>query len=152
LNAASRSTTSRRFTGKDLRTGARDAYKRRREQDIWVYFAELPDGCIKIGATVNVRQRMSQLHGRCLASCRGGFQREQAEHRRFAHLRIEGEREKYRPEPDLLEYVAFIEADPRQWTRATTVDDLASYYRRRGPASEDTKLLVEFMNGLAGQI
>lgn len=56
----------------------------------FVYAAER-DGRIKIGIAVDVPARMYTLGAALLAAIPGNYRDEQALHRRFTHLRIQGE-------------------------------------------------------------
>jgi len=77
-----------------------------------VYYVRRGDGLVKIGYTGrDLRARLSQLraeHGslEVLATHRGGYVAEQANHRRFAALRVTGEW--FRPEPALLAHIEHI--------------------------------------------
>lgn len=83
-----------------------------------VYFLRrLNDGLIKIGYTTQLEARLSSIRtgaGPCelLASISGDTEVEREHHERFAHLRADGEW--FRPEPDLLTYIAAINAVQRE--------------------------------------
>jgi hypothetical protein len=68
-----------------------------------VYFAQKGD-LIKIGWSQSVRSRITSLKARMIGVHPGGRDVEAAVHARFAHLRVAGEW--FRPEADLLEYIA----------------------------------------------
>lgn len=69
-----------------------------------VYFAADDDmSFIKIGTSIELTKRLRTLGLHLLATEPGSFQREAELHRRFAHLRLAGER--FRPDGDLLAYV-----------------------------------------------
>jgi hypothetical protein len=74
-----------------------------------VYYVETGD-CIKIGYTVNVRQRMGAMRlpiDAVLATEPGGMDLERIRHKQFAHLR-RGRLEDFEPAEDLLSHVAMI--------------------------------------------
>jgi hypothetical protein len=74
-----------------------------------VYYVKTGD-CIKIGYTVNVRQRMGAMRlpiDAVLATEPGGMQLERMRHKQFAHLR-RGRLEDFEPAEDLLSHVAML--------------------------------------------
>lgn len=76
-----------------------------------VYFARAGDA-VKIGVSRNVRRRVQMLSTcspfpiQLLAVMPGGIQDERALHRRFAHLRMNGEW--FRPDSELLDFIATL--------------------------------------------
>ena len=86
-----------------------------------VYFAKLPTGAIKIGCTGDVDARLVQLGWyfkqplALLHTMEGNRQTERAIHRRFAHLRLNGAGEQFRPAADLMEFIGWpllVSANP----------------------------------------
>lgn len=86
------------------------AAKRARERDRFVYYVRRPDGAIKIGTTWNLKTRMQAFRNvspaELLASHSGGQIAEAALHRRFRHLRLDGEW--FKPDPDLLAHIEHV--------------------------------------------
>lgn len=91
--------------------------RRKKDEEAWrrlstVYYVRRADGLIKIGYTSrDLRYRLSNLrqeHGplEVLATHKGGYAAEQANHRRFAALRVTGEW--FRPESALLAHIDHI--------------------------------------------
>lgn len=79
-----------------------------------VYFIRMGD-LIKIGTTISIRKRVSQLSltmSHVLATEPGSEVLESRLHEKFAHLREHGEW--FRPEPDLLEYVEEVKRRARR--------------------------------------
>lgn len=80
--------------------------RRRYAEQSVVYYVRI-GGLIKIGTTVNMQARMSQLMiDEVLATEPGDRELELMRQKQFKHLRERGER--FRPEPDLLSHVAMI--------------------------------------------
>jgi hypothetical protein len=86
----------------------------------WIYFVRAgAAGPVKIGfslkpvaARIKTLQIAHHEELRVIGRMRGTFEDEQSLHRRFAHLHIRGEW--FRPENDLLAYVATVEAHRRR--------------------------------------
>jgi hypothetical protein len=77
-----------------------------------VYFGERPDGLIKIGYSGRAQHRVSVQRLKLLAFAPGGRKEEKEMHERFAAQRI-GKSEIFRPEPELLDFIAALPAtDP----------------------------------------
>lgn len=92
-----------------------------------VYFGLRSDGAVKIGCSRNPRIRCRSLGYQLkmsvllLATFEGQFRHERALHRRFSHLRIEGEW--FRPAQDMLALIAGVLADhPPTFTWAELAD------------------------------
>lgn len=98
----------------DLRIARVRAERDARARKATVYYVRRTDGLIKIGYTGReLRVRLYGLrreHGplEVLTTHSGGYDAEQANHRRFAALRVTGEW--FRPEPELLAHIARINA------------------------------------------
>lgn len=78
-----------------------------------VYYLEMPYGKIKIGYTINVVQRCSNLRvhrDSLLATEPGGRQMERVRHRQFASIR-DGQREDFDKTPELLAHIEKIKAE-----------------------------------------
>jgi hypothetical protein len=75
-----------------------------------IYFAQTSTGSIKIGTTINLRNRLSALKSYfgnevlLLATMPGDRAEERRLHEKFAHLRFPGT-EQFRPAPDLIEFI-----------------------------------------------
>jgi hypothetical protein len=76
-----------------------------------IYFMQsVEGGPVKIGTTESLGMRHKQLerhYGRSLvilATMDGGYEEEGEIHARFSHLRL-GDKEQFRPEPDLMEFI-----------------------------------------------
>lgn len=84
-----------------------------------VYFVEL-NGHIKIGTTTNMKQRLATLNTggptpvRLLATIEGNREMEQRLHKRFAHLRVNGEWFEHRDE--LASFIARVVAQAQKST------------------------------------
>jgi DNA-binding transcriptional ArsR family regulator len=82
-----------------------------------VYFAQLPDGTIKIGCSGDVSKRLQQINNE--HACRtvllrvidGDRAAEREIHKKFAHLRL-GKTERFHPGPDLLEFISGSAPEP----------------------------------------
>jgi hypothetical protein len=78
-----------------------------------IYFAEGPDGLVKIGVSRFLRERVAHLGARLLATEPGGIDRERELHDRFADARVTGEW--FEPTQALLSYVeSLLEAEPQK--------------------------------------
>lgn len=87
-----------------------------------IYFAQpVAGGPVKIGYSADVEARLRQLEGyygrplALLATMDGGRDEERAVHQQFAHLRLPGEREQFRPVPELLAFIGrplLVSPDP----------------------------------------
>lgn len=87
------------------RTG-RPRLKRQRMTDGLVYFVRF-GGLVKIGWTGNLKKRMAEVpNEEILGTVPGTMEDEKRCHVAFAHLRVKGEW--FRPEPDLLEFIAGV--------------------------------------------
>lgn len=86
--------------------------RRERERERLVYYVRRPDGAIKIGTTWNLKTRMQAFRNvtavELLASHSGGQVAEAALHRRFKHLRLDGEW--FDPGEDLLAHIRHVAA------------------------------------------
>jgi len=90
--------------------------ERRRRRDTErrrvVYYVQRPDGAIKIGTTWSLPKRLQSLRNvaqvTVLAAHLGGQPAEAAMHRRFAHLRLDGEW--FTPADELLSHVSAVRA------------------------------------------
>lgn len=75
-----------------------------------VYFAARPDGTIKIGTTIRIKERLLNIQQkwgrqvRIIAAIRGGFTEERQLHRRFRHLHTKCG-EWFNPGEDLMEFI-----------------------------------------------
>lgn len=82
------------------------------KKDASVYFLQRQDGMIKIGFAKDVAARIRQLHPAAgselvlLALTTGGITKETDLHKKFHHLKHH--REWFRPEPELLAFIANI--------------------------------------------
>ena len=103
-----------------------------------IYFAQFPNGTVKIGSSVDPRCRMKKFRSEyrvelsILAVKPGGPREEYRIHRRFAHLRFPGT-EQFRPAPELLEFIGrplFASQSP----------ELAGQIERRCPQKYDLGL------------
>jgi hypothetical protein len=110
-----------------------------------VYFAQTPTGSIKIGTTVWFPRRMKAHARRCamalLGVHDGGPAEERAVHRRFAHLRLDAGRpgrrpELFRPDPELVGYVAENCRDPDLLDRLHEVKGWEVIVRLEPPAPD----------------
>ena len=74
---------------------------------------------VKIGTTTNPKSRFAAYGTRgsldLLAAHPGGYPEERAQHRRFRHLRISGERELFHQGIDLVEHIAKVRATWPNW-------------------------------------
>lgn len=79
------------------------------------YFAADSQGAVKIGRSYNIKERLMQFQRdrggevTLLAMISGG-DAELGLHRRFAHLKIDGEW--YKPEPEMLEFIRGLNCNP----------------------------------------
>lgn len=75
-----------------------------------IYFAQLPNGAVKIGCTTNLNRRKLRLRVELgceidiLATIEGDKQQERELHDRFFHLRL-GTSEQFRPGDDLMDFI-----------------------------------------------
>lgn len=94
-------------------TEAADGRRRRATKGSRVYYATRGDwrngALIKIGRSVNIRERMRDLDARCLTSHPGHSTEEKALHKQFAHHRSHGEW--FRPSPDLVRHIEDVAAE-----------------------------------------
>ncbi|MET8866516.1 GIY-YIG nuclease family protein [Nonomuraea sp. NPDC004580] len=73
-----------------------------------VYYVRIGNN-IKIGWTTNLKQRMTTLMpDEILATEPGEEQLERLRHQQFAHLRVPPGRERFRPDPELLDHVEML--------------------------------------------
>jgi len=75
-----------------------------------VYYVLMPGGTIKIGFTIDLYQRMSNLRvdrDKVLATEPGGRPAERMRHRKFASIRI-GNREDFKDTPELRAWIAKV--------------------------------------------
>ena len=92
-----------------------------------IYFAQLPNGAIKIGKADDVKTRLDQLRAHygadlaVLCIMDGGREVERELHERFRHLRF-GRTEQFRPTAGLLSFIGrplLIHANPESVEEAT---------------------------------
>lgn len=116
-----------------------------------IYFIRREDGAIKIGHTVRLSARVTQLQARSadrlavLSITDGGFRRDRELHAKFDHLRLKPTHicEWFRPEPELME---FIEAVGRPWK---PTDDAPRRQLKIVLALSGTKAWGEWLEGYA---
>ena len=87
----------------------------RRSQSI-VYYVRFTGGRIKIGTTVDLLRRLTEMRARVvdvLATEPGGFDVEARRHRKFSHLR-DGRSEDFNEDPSLLAHVDAVLAEHGQ--------------------------------------
>lgn len=122
------------------RAAATSASAARREQERarTVYYVRRPDDAIKIGTTWNLKARMQAFRNatpvELLASHSGGQVAEAALHRRFKHLRLDGEW--FHPGQDLLAHIRHVVGRADHHAKNAAGPALGDHVRRPGSQPE----------------
>lgn len=102
--------------------GSVAAARRERERQRIVYYVRRPDGAVKIGTTWNLKTRMQAFRNvnqvELLAWHTGGQCAEAALHRRFKHLRLDGEW--FEAGQDLVDHIRYVAGCAERRGRAAT--------------------------------